>query len=50
MNDRNEDFEYVAQATLNDSYYDDVDAVRIEDETDLTEQIIQDRFIDISVL
>ena len=50
LNDRNEDLEYVAQATLNDSDYDDVDAVRIEDETDLTEQIIQDRFIDISVL
>ena len=43
MNDRNEELECVAQATLHDSDYDDVDTVSIEDETDLTEQIIQDR-------
>ena len=42
--------QHVAQATLHDSHYDDVDTVRIEDETDLTEQIKQDGFIDISVI
>ena len=50
LNDRNEDLECVAQATLHDSDYDDVDTVRIEDETDLTEQIIQDGFIEISAI
>ena len=40
----------VAQATLHHSDYDDVDTVRIEDETDLTEQIIQDGFIEISAI
>ena len=48
LNDRNEDLECVAQAILHDSDYDDVDTVRIEDETDLTEQIMQDGFIEIS--
>ena len=43
-------WQHVTQATLHDSDYDDVDTVRIEDETDLTEQIIQDGFIDISVI
>ena len=42
--------ECVSQATLHDSGYDDVDTVRIEDETDLTEQIIQDGFIEISAI
>ena len=50
LNDRNEDLECVAQATLHDSDYDDIDTVRIEDETDLTEQIIQDGFIEISAI
>ena len=43
-------WQHVAQATLHDPDYDDVDTVRIENETDLTEQIIQDGFIDISVI
>ena len=50
LNDMNEDLECVAQAILHDSDYDDVDTVRIEDETDLTEQIIQDGFIEISAI
>ena len=50
MNDRNEELECVAQATLHDSDYDDVDTVRIEDETDLTEQIIQGGFREISAI
>ena len=50
LNYRNEDLECVVQATLHDSDYGDVDTVRIEDETDLGEQIIQYGFIEISAI
>ena len=50
LNDRNEGLECVPNATLHDSDYDNVDTVRIEDETNLTEQIIQDELIEISAI
>ena len=50
LNEKNGDLEYVAQTILHDSDYTVSDFIVMEDKTDLTEKVIQDGIMDISVI
>ena len=50
LNETNENLEFVAQPTHEESDYANDDVIMIEDETDLTEEILQESLVHISIV